>query len=99
MRRRRHEDVPPRLAAFVPTDWPGTGWEDRFQLWREARQVWAEQHDGWPGGTLALVRGESDARRRHDGLPLRSMGRSRLELALVDPEHLDVHLGVRDHLI
>jgi len=93
--RRRQQDrdgIPAHLAVFDPADWPGTSWEPRWREWRAARRVWHEEH-GWPGGPLALMREESDVRRRHEGRPLLSWGRTLQEVyeldgVLYDPRRL-----------
>jgi hypothetical protein len=87
VRRRVKEDggVPPRLATFTPADWPGHTVEDRFGLWKEARCAWHDEH-GWPGGPLALMRAVSDVRRRLEGRPLLSWGRTPDELARLNGE-------------
>ena len=93
MRRRRRaaDDLPDDLAIFRERDWHGRTWEQRWQSWRDARREHFDRH-GWPGGALALLRDESDTRRRHDGSQLRSCGRTFAELAELDPKHRHVHM-------
>ncbi len=84
MRRRAPEGgVPAHLARFVERDWPGQTVEDQVEMWRAARRLWHAEH-GWPGGPLALLRDESDLRRRMAGLPLWSWGRTPAELEWLD---------------
>jgi hypothetical protein len=86
MRRRTPEgEVPARLESFTPSDWPGRTWHDRYELWNEARRTWNDEH-GWPGGPLALLRDASDLRRRHEGAPLLSWGRTPRELDALNGE-------------
>ena len=89
MRRRRREgDVPPMLATFTPVDWPGRSVADKLAIWKEARHVYSEEH-GWPGGPLDMIRGAHDVRRRIEGLPLLSWGRTPEELARLNGEEYD----------
>lgn len=34
--------LPPGLADFVPSDWPGGSEYQRYEAWRDARYSWAE---------------------------------------------------------
>lgn len=79
-RRRKSHEVPDHLATFAEADWPGRSWEDRFALWQQARRVYAEAQP-WPGGPLAMLRDESDTRRRHRGQRLLAWDRTPEELA------------------
>lgn len=85
MRRRVRDDeqVPPRLAEFSAGEWTGRSLEERVAAWREARHRWLEEY-GWPGGPLAMLRGESDVRRRLAGVPLLPWGRTDAELTALD---------------
>lgn len=40
--------LPAGLGDFVPADWPGGSEYQRYEAWRKARIVWAEEH--LPGG-------------------------------------------------
>ncbi len=82
-RRVKDDGVPVHLAEFVERDRPGPSVEDRIALWQEAREAWADENH-WPGGHLARLRDESDLRRRMDGLPLWSWGRTAAELSELD---------------
>lgn len=85
-RRRKAGEVPEPLAAFREEDWPGRTWEDRFSFWQQARRVFAEAQP-WPGGPLAMLRDESDTRRRHHGQRLLAWDRTPAELAALDPRN------------
>jgi hypothetical protein len=73
--------VPPHLATFTETDWPGRTWEDRFRRWCAAQRAWVDAGNDWPGGGVALFLAQYDvhdvhyygaARRRrfpHEHLP------------------------------
>ena len=76
------------LAVFNAADWPGRSAMDRFELWKEARRAYFEEH-GWPGGALALLRGSSDVQCRLEGRPLLSWGRTPAELARLNGEPYD----------
>lgn len=78
-RRAKADGVPPHLLTFRAEDWPARTVVDCIRLWREARLIWHEQH-GWPGGPLDLLRGVSDTKRRIEGRPLLSWGRTWDEL-------------------
>ena len=80
--------MPPELATFTETDWPGRSVADRLVLWTEARKVWHDEH-GWPGGPLAMICGFSDVQRRLEGRPLLSWGRDPAELARLEGREYD----------
>ncbi len=70
------DGVPPHLATFTESDWPGRTWEDRYRLWRAARRAWGEPGDRWPGGAVERILGEMDVRDIHwYGAPHRSRPR------------------------
>lgn len=86
--RRKEDEVPPMQAEFGPKDWPGRTLLGTCALWKEARRVHLEEH-GWPGGPLDMIRGADDVRRRIEGLPLLSWGRTPEELARLNGEDYD----------
>jgi hypothetical protein len=52
--------------------------------------MWHTAH-GWPGGPLAMLRGQSDVERRMEGRPLLSWGRTPDELAGLDGRPVTPH--------
>lgn len=48
MRRRPPSGAPARLLSFDPADWPAENYSDAAELWRTARDAWADAN-GWEG--------------------------------------------------